>query len=541
MAMFPELLEALGLPEGTTEEDVGTALLAAITLAVHDEEPRLSLNELSQLIHGFNAAHLLSPLDTLSVLLPSGDPASRSIIRLLGIYSPAKEVIMAVQEALERLKCFGGHVDDNEQSHSSPQDQLILLIGVYASAIPRLKLRRKSASDTLRSLMVELEKAVRTHGDGFSTNQGRSVIRHTSSLVQEVSTWIKRVTESTEEQASCNEIMMNVLSVIIETSAHCIQSCAAKRAFAASFPTLVVDKSLTANWEEGEQAIQRAVQAACAVGFPPSVLTRKLSISRMILLAHAFQELQIVDNDLLSKVLPGTMSAFQSSVALDECLALLLNILPNLKNSAISPEIITPLCTILSSVASTHPDPSIRHQCFRILSLLLSHSPPTLRLEALKELTTDPHLPQMRTAAVGLVKEAVLEGLASSSQHIFASRVFIQVFAPILFRTNPQDFFSKNFNPEEMHDSYEASRLIECLSLYYVLLQRDKANKTGIRDRDIIINTEKSFLAPLRMALARWEENHVPNVPMPIISLQISIERVENAIAALDIVKGEKS
>ncbi|KIL56923.1 hypothetical protein M378DRAFT_188495 [Amanita muscaria Koide BX008] len=489
--------------------------------------------------------YLFSPLDTLSVLLPSGDPASRSIIRLLGIYSPAKEVIMAVQEALERLECFGGHVDDNEQSHSSPQDQLILLIGVYASAIPRLKLRRKSASDTLRSLMVELEKAVRTHGDGFSINQGRSVIRHTSSLVQEVSTWIKRVTESTEEQASCNEIMMNVLSVIIETSAHCIQSCAAKRAFAASFPTLVVDKSLTANWEEGEQAIQRAVVSSHSINLHSIERlhgrTSKPPARRMILLAHAFQELQIVDNDLLSKVLPGTMSAFQSSVALDECLALLLNILPNLKNSAISPEIITPLCTILSSVASTHPGPSIRHQCFRILSLLLSHSPPTLRLEALKELTTDPHLPQMRTAAVGLVKEAVLEGLASSSQHIFASRVFIQVFAPILFRTNPQDFFSKNFNPEEMHDSYEASRLIECLSLYYVLLQRDKANKTGIRDRDIIINTEKSFLAPLRMALARWEENHAPNVPMPIISLQISIERVENAIAALDIVKGEKS
>ena len=31
------------------------------------------------------------------------------------------------------------------------------------------------------------------------------------------------------------------------------------------------------------------------------------------------------------------------------------------------------------------------------------------------------------------------------------------------------------------------------------------------------------------------------DVPMPIISLQISVERVENAIAALDIVKGEKS
>jgi hypothetical protein len=43
---------------------------------------------------------------------------------------------MAVQEALERLECLDGHTDENEQSHSSPQDQLVLLIEVYASGMP---------------------------------------------------------------------------------------------------------------------------------------------------------------------------------------------------------------------------------------------------------------------------------------------------------------------------------------------------------------------------------------------------------------------
>lgn len=212
------------------------------------------------------------------------------------------------------------------------------------------------------------------------------------------------------------------------------------------------------------------------------MLVSKPSIGNLILLAHINAKTLPKLGTLLDNLLPTILSAFQSGVALDECIALLLNVLHNLQESTLSPEIVVPLCTILSSVASTHPDPTVRHQSFRILALLLSRSPPALRMEALKELATDQRLPQMRTAAVGLVKEAVLEGLESTSQNLFASRLFIQTFGPILYRPNPLDYLSKDYSSQELYESYEISRLVESLSLYYVLLQRDKSNKVKMHD-----------------------------------------------------------
>ncbi len=213
-------------------------------------------------------------------------------------------------------------------------------------------------------------------------------------------------------------------------------------------------------------------RSASVLGYTLKALISKPSIGNLILLAHMDAKTLPKSGSLLDNLSPAILSAFQSGVALDECLALLLNVLHNLQESTVSPEIVVPLCMIISSIASTHADPMVRHQAFRVLALLLSHSSPALRMEALKELTTDQRFPQMRTAAVGLVKEAVLEGLGSTSQNIFASRLFMQTFGPILYRP-----VSKDYSTQELCESYEIRRIVESLSLYYVLLQRDKMNK----------------------------------------------------------------
>ncbi|KAF8621780.1 hypothetical protein AX15_007516 [Amanita polypyramis BW_CC] len=510
--------------------DIRIAILALITSAIEDERPRLSLGEVSRLVYNSNGASLLSPLDTLSVLLPSKDPAAKDIIGLISECSSAKEVVIAVQEALERLESLDTQTDDVVLS---PQDQLAALVDVYASAIPRLKLRRKTTSETLRPLISDLEKAIRVHGEACTTVQGRTIIDRTSNFVEAVNKWAKHATDNSEEQSVCSATLMNLLTTCLVVCAHSIRSCAAQRAFATYYPRLIVNSTLETDWEGGEQTIQHAVQSASAIGYTPSIAISSPSIGHLILIAHTAPKAFPITNDLFGNLLPTILSAFQLGVVLDECLALLLNMLHNLKETVLSPEIVTPLSTVLSSVASTHPDPAFRHQSFRVLSLLLSQYSPMLRLEALKELTTDPHFPQMRTAAVGLVKEAVLEGLASSSQNLFASPIFMQAFGPILFRPNPPDYLSGEYTPAGLCESYEASRLIESLSLYYVLLIRDSANKTGIRDRDIIDNIEKIFLSPLRFALSRWTNSHSKDVIMPIISLQLGVERVDNAIAAL--------
>ena len=107
-----------------------------------------------------------------------------------------------------------------------------------------------------------------------------------------------------------------------------------------------------------------------------------------------------------------------------------------------SPEIVTLLCTILPTIASAHPDPVVRHQTFRIISSLLTFTQPDLRIQLLADLTGDSQLPQMRVAAVGLVREAIIELLSSTKPNLFASPLFLRVFVPILFMPSPPDLFS---------------------------------------------------------------------------------------------------
>jgi hypothetical protein len=64
-------------------------------------------------------------------------------------------------------------------------------------AIPRLKLRRKSASDTLRPLFTQLGHALQLSSSRASRDEGRATIAAVSHLVNQVIKWAKNTT--TEE------------------------------------------------------------------------------------------------------------------------------------------------------------------------------------------------------------------------------------------------------------------------------------------------------------------------------------------------------
>ncbi|EDQ98648.1 uncharacterized protein LACBIDRAFT_298363 [Laccaria bicolor S238N-H82] len=196
--------------------------------------------------------------------------------------------------------------------------------------------------------------------------------------------------------------------------------------------------------------------------------------------------------------------------------------------------------TILPTLASAHPDPLVRHQAFRIISSLLTLTQPDLRIQLLTDLTGDSQLPQMRIAAVGLVKEAIIESISSTKPNPFASPLFLRVFGPILFRPSPPDLFSgsKELSLSSFQESSEPQRLVECLALYYILLQHDHQNLTGVHDKDVLSSVESSLLEPLRSILAKWMSH--PSVSgshmhaiMPLVSLQMGLERVDAAIAQL--------
>ena len=108
---------------------------------------------------------LQDPLNSIPLLLSCDDPAAGDLLFLIECCS-AKEVVIAVQEAVERLEVSFNSDDDefeeveqkvSQQAASSPVVRLSILTGFYAACEifsfsihgKQLKLRKKTAPDTL--------------------------------------------------------------------------------------------------------------------------------------------------------------------------------------------------------------------------------------------------------------------------------------------------------------------------------------------------------------------------------------------------------
>ena len=73
------------------------------------------------------------------LLLPCKDSSAQDIFGLLGEHGPAKEVAIAVQEAIEHLEALHdesrGDENDGDDSIRSTPAQLTTLIQLYASCV----------------------------------------------------------------------------------------------------------------------------------------------------------------------------------------------------------------------------------------------------------------------------------------------------------------------------------------------------------------------------------------------------------------------
>jgi len=155
----------------------------------------------------------------LPLLISCDDPAARDLINLIGECGSAKEVIMAVQEAAEKLeRAFEEDSDGEDEDESkigSPKPhrttsnvgQLKIMLELYASgefhsvftrfhsfrycsvAIPRTKLRRKSASETIRPLFKELEHILQISGSRASCQEARTILSSTALLARSIHSW----------------------------------------------------------------------------------------------------------------------------------------------------------------------------------------------------------------------------------------------------------------------------------------------------------------------------------------------------------------
>ena len=160
---------------------------------------------------------------------------------------------------------------------------------------------------------------------------------------------------------------------------------------------------------------------------------------------------------------PVVLTSLQANVALDEALALLFVVFfPALPNTPLnpSPDITIPLSTLLPALCSVHPDAPTRHLAFRLLGQVLRVSPPPLRLQVLRDLLapSEDAFPQMRVAAIGLVKDAVIASLGSVTPEtqLFASPLMLATLGPFLLRPSPSDLFDMNPSLEDFVGMDEA-------------------------------------------------------------------------------------
>ena len=226
------------------------------------------------------------------------------------------------------------------------------------------------------------------------------------------------------------------------------------------------------------------------LGLANDVYVSQPSLGSLMLLAHSSD--YTFTTPILASFFPVILMALQANTALDEILSVLMNSIVPLSKQVprleFPPDLIVPLAHVLPPLASVHPDPSIRHYTFRILSAALALAPSPVRVQLLQGLLTDSDSsPQMRVAAVGLVKEALLEALATplgsaeAQRNVFASPAFLKTFGPIILRPDPPDLFAPGniLQLDDFLDTKEPLRLVECLSLYYVLLMRDVHNRVS--------------------------------------------------------------
>ena len=104
---------------------------------------------------------LQDPLNSIPLLLSCDDLAAGDLLSLIGECCSAKEVVIAIQEAVERLEASFNSNDDGfeevdqrvpQQAASSPVVRLYLLTGLYAACeLFSFPIHGTATDDTQRS------------------------------------------------------------------------------------------------------------------------------------------------------------------------------------------------------------------------------------------------------------------------------------------------------------------------------------------------------------------------------------------------------
>ncbi|KAG9024748.1 hypothetical protein FS842_005409 [Serendipita sp. 407] len=537
MALEPRLVELaakLG-PSTTPDED---PVLNIVTAALDDQQAKWNLEDINAVVLSSEDIQL-NALDLCPCLwqhVLENEGATR-LLNTISIKASSKECIITLQEIQEtlstNLSLWAQDDQEDEEAGHRLVEKLSFLLQLYSNIIPRMVLRKKGPLETLGQLIKGISTALRLGSAAANKGHGRKLLESLSEFIVGANRWVKASSSASDnEKNDCIDLLATLLLNSLATCGSYIQANIAELYLENHFPRRYLHSSVDSESLQGQEVASLMIESAKELKLRPKSLLKLASqgggiaLACIVLIAHWPIEEDTPELQQLSQLGPQIEFLLQSSSLVDECMFLLMS----RANTQGELEVDT-LASAVAALASSSPNPVQRNTAFVTLSLLVKKIPPPARLAFFSELLSNENpFPQMRVAAVGLVKESVLEALASPEKNILASNALFGQLGRFLLRPDPLDLFGGRFDPKEFLTSSEPPRLIECLGFYYTLLQRDTSNKTGIRDPSSVSDTRRGLLDPLAGCLDNLQSVADENSGMSVIALQIALERAQDAL-----------
>lgn len=173
---------------------------------------------------------------------------------------------------------------------------------------------------------------------------------------------------------------------------------------------------------------------------------------------------------------------------------------------------------IISSVASTCPDPSIRFLSYKLIEKFLAFGDDETKVFFLNELLDRCPFPSMKTAAIGLLKDQINKSFNelkedSKKFSIFTSPFIVTKFFPIIF-----NFKSSWKDDSVFWDDY--NYIVQALNIYFYLLLKDQEkNLTTVWNLEHRKSLKNNYLKPLYDLI----QNMKPNKDIHFQEMQIDI------------------
>ncbi|KAF0361247.1 hypothetical protein F8M41_014166 [Gigaspora margarita] len=190
------------------------------------------------------------------------------------------------------------------------------------------------------------------------------------------------------------------------------------------------------------------------------------------------------------------------------------------------------LFTMISSFASTSSEEILRFNAHQLLSRIIALCTDDTRMFLLQQLLTNSPFEQMKSAAIGILKEIVAQRLNQAygkkhdnelSKSVFASPYLIEGFFPIIFRLKsiiPAEAISTEDQETEFEEKH--SFIMHGINFYLFLLMRDEQNKTGVWNSNQLKQTKDEYLVPVTTKckdLMSKYEKHLKELNQPCLGM----------------------